>query len=121
MVRILLRKMKCYNCSKFIETNESIILSTLRNRATTNPISIDSAMNNTIMNNNHLLSGNSVNLSNETVCLRRFGSDFDILTIFAIIALMFIFCTFSICASLENCIPSKKVFIRKRKFISFLN
>jgi hypothetical protein len=31
MVRILLRKMKCYNCSKFIETNESIILSTLRN------------------------------------------------------------------------------------------
>jgi hypothetical protein len=31
MVRILLREMKCYNCSKFIQTNESIILSTLRN------------------------------------------------------------------------------------------
>jgi hypothetical protein len=115
IVRILLRKMKCYNCSELIQTTESIILSTLKNRATTETIPIDSAflvnsMNDTIIINNHLLSGNSLNLSNEIVIIRRFGSDLDILTVL-IIALMFIFCTFSICASLENCITPKQVFI----------
>jgi hypothetical protein len=98
-------------------------LSTLKNRATTETIPIDSAflvisMNDTIINNNHLLSGNSLNLSNEIVIIRRFGSGLDILTVL-IIALMFILCTFSIYCIIGKLYYTKtSIYLKKKLFYS---